>query len=449
MKLLLVNTVNDRTDLDSALPHLGLGYIAAYLRERLSIEIKIIDWNVKEQISEWKPDIVGISSATENYNIAKDIAIFCKEQNVITIIGGHHITALPETLCGDIGVLGEGEITAYEVIQSLQGGLNKEKLKIIKGVCFRDGDKVVVTERRALIEQIDSLPMPARDLLDIPKGGWAHLFSSRGCPFRCVFCSSSHFWQTTRFFSAEYVMKELKVIIERYNPKHITFSDDLFIADRVRLVKLVELIRKEGIHKKVSFSLKCRANLVNEEAIRLLKMMNCIEIGMGLESGCQKILSFLKNNVTTEDGWNAITIIKKYKIFFSPTFIIGSPEETKADALESLEWIKRSKIDQFNFFTLMPLPATPLWTLALEKGKVSNDMDWDKLRLDPNTPLGDRIMLAEKMTVNELQEIYELFLKEQRKRRHRYMVKKAIAHPETVMPYIRQRFKHVVKRYTR
>lgn len=440
MKLLLVDAIGD-SELHTALPHLGLAYIAAYLRERMTIEIKIVSKEVVETVHEFKPDVVGISSVSENYNIAKKYVSVCKSLGITTIIGGHHITALPDTLCADLGVLGEGEQTAYEVIECIQKyGFALEKLKHIKGVAYFEDGKVKITERREPIEPMDKLPFPARDLLPIQKNGWVHLFTSRSCCYKCIFCASSAFWGKLRFFSAEYVMKELKFIIETYNPSFVTFSDDLFIADRQRFEKIVNMICEEGIHKKVKFILKCRANLLNDEVMKLLRKMSVIEIGAGIESGCQTTLSYLKDSVTVEQNAEAIRLTKKYKILFSPTFIIGAPYETKADALETLEFIKRTKPDQFNFFQLIPLPSTVIWEYALKRGLVSNDMeDWSKLNLDPNVDKRKRIFMAEKMTIEEFEEVHALFEKERKKRWRSYAIRKAIRHPKAALLWLKKK----------
>ncbi|MDY6966235.1 MAG: radical SAM protein [Halobacteriota archaeon] len=442
-KFLLINAIDGHIELDFTLPHLGLGYIASYVRDNLdSIDVRIIDGDFKREILSFRPDLVGITSVSQNFGIARNIASLCEGEDIPVIIGGPHISALPSQLSPgmDVGVIGEGERTVLEIIRFFEEhGMDFGKIGDIDGIVYRDDGELKVTDTRKLIDPLDTIPLPARDLLNIRRGDRLHMFSSRGCPFRCRFCSSSRFWGSVRFFSAGYVLDEIRYMIDKYHPPHIAFSDDLIIANKRRLREIADMIDEEGIGDEVSFSLKCRANLVNEEVVRLLKKMNVIEVGIGLESGSQKILNYLKDGTTVEDNRTAIDLIKRYDILLSPTFILGSPSETKEDALETLDFIRRSKMDQFNFFTLIPLPGTPVWDYAKERGLVSDDMDWSKLSLAPNSLSFDGVVLSEEMSEEELIEVYSSFERERKKRYHGYVIRKGLKHPNQVIPFLRKK----------
>ena len=174
----------------------------------------------------------------------------------------------------------------------------------------------------------------------------------RGCPYKCTFCSSSKFWKRARFFSAKYVVNEIEHVIERYKVKDIMLWDDLFIANKKRLREIAALIKERRIDEKISFSCSVRANLVNDELCTLLKDMNVTGVTMGLESGTDRILKYLKQgNVTVGDNTSAIQTCKKYGFDVGGSFIIGSPTETREEVLTTLNFIKTSKLDRGDIYS--------------------------------------------------------------------------------------------------
>jgi anaerobic magnesium-protoporphyrin IX monomethyl ester cyclase len=253
------------------------------------------------------------------------------------------------------------------------------------------------------------------------------MFTSRGCPYRCVFCSSSRFWGKLRFFSAEYVVKEIKSIKETYpQVKMISFYDDLFIADKPRLKRIVELLTEESLNEKLAFSCSCRANLVADDVAKLLKEMNVVSVGMGLESGNQRILTYLKGEgITVEHNRNAVKILKKNSLAANASFVIGSPDETREEILETLEFIKEINLDFVDTYVLTPLPGTPVWEYAKKRGLVSDNMDWGKLDVSFAENHEKAIILSEKLSREELLSLYKTF----QSLRYRTMLKNALKHP--------------------
>jgi radical SAM superfamily enzyme YgiQ (UPF0313 family) len=255
---------------------------------------------------------------------------------------------------------------------------------------------------------LDHIPFPARDLFGMKRQKSVHLLSSRGCPYKCRYCASTIFWKGIRFFSPEYVVEELKMLISEYSPNQICFYDDLFIANKKRLSRIVDLVKKEGINKKAEFFVTLRANLVDEETVKLLKEMNVISTNIGLESGNPRILQHLKNKITLEDNIRAIEIMKRYHLNIGGSFIIGSPDETKEEILETLSFIKSNNITSTSrVYILTPLPGTYFWEHALKKGLVSENMDWKKLNIESN--MSDKIIIAEQIDRKELFKLYSVF----------------------------------------
>jgi anaerobic magnesium-protoporphyrin IX monomethyl ester cyclase len=410
----LLTEATDRSKLEETFaPNLGLGYLASYLRTYLDdVEVHLVDSNLAASLSELQPDLVGISSVSQNYNRAMHQARLANKIGALVVIGGAHISAIPETLSPDmnLGVIGEGEETLAEIVRLLQACDSRPSLSHwaeVPGLVFRDLDgSLHITGPQAPIEPLDRIPFPARDLLS-PDSNYHHLISSRGCPYNCVFCSSTRFWEGVRFHSPEYVVQEVEMILDKYQPQYLTFFDDLFIASRKRLRRIVELIREKGIHKRVAFQLTVRANLIDEETVDLLQQMNVFDVLIGLESGNERALRFLKGNVTLEQNQRAVDLLHAGGIGISATFIIGAPHETRQEILQTLEFIKQNPLSEARTYILTPLPGTPVWDMAETHGLVSDNMDWSQLDLTKNP--NSKIIVSETLTVEELNDLYRLF----------------------------------------
>src|SRR3989338_5093239 len=189
MKLLLAEAVNEASAIQTKYASLGLGYLVACLQDKLkrNLIIKIAGADTIAEINNFKPDVVGLSSVSQNFSRAKKIAAYCQPKGIKVIIGKSHITALPMSLDKnmDVGIIGEGEETFSEIILLLlENKFIKEELYKIKGIVFHDSDRIVRTAERALIENLDSLPFPDRRSLGLKPGDNFYLFSSRGCPYR-------------------------------------------------------------------------------------------------------------------------------------------------------------------------------------------------------------------------------------------------------------------------
>lgn len=397
MKLALISL--DKT---GGVPPLGLAYIASYLREYSGFDNTVIidKEDPLKKIKKEKPDVVGISSVTSCFTEAVSLSKTIKQQfDITTIIGGVHISLLPHKLpeTFDVGVINEGEQTVLELVNLFEkyGGFRKEDLIKTDGIVFYENDNIKITKPTKPIEPLDKIPYPARDLLRMKEyylqprfvphihgkvSIGTHIVPGRGCPYRCKFCST--IWKGVRFFSAEYLLGEVKLLIEDYKINNISFYDDLFIANRKRLEDFADLIVREKINEQAEFGSWGRTNLISEGICKILKKMNLNSLSFGFESGSDKVLKYLKGeNISIEDHIRAIELCKKYDIKVSGSFMIGNPFETKQDIEQTFDFIKKHIDCNVLIYITTPLPGTPIWELAKERGLVSEEMDWNELDL--------------------------------------------------------------------
>ncbi len=212
-------------------------------------------------------------------------------------------------------------------------------------------------------------------------------------------------------FTPEYVVKEIELLINKYNINNIIIYDDIFILNKERVRKISELIAEKGMNTRASFSVQARVNLISDDICQYLKKMNVTSVGFGFESGSDRILKSLKgDNISVSTSRKAIKLCKKYGFSVFGPFIIGSPDETKKDIVRSIEFFNQQPIEESEVYVATPLPGTRLWDYAFEKKLVDYNMDWsilDPYITDPSQILDRNIILSDKLSKSEL---YELFL---------------------------------------
>jgi radical SAM superfamily enzyme YgiQ (UPF0313 family) len=425
MRILFINAIDPYSEVQSRWPNLGLGYLASALRPYFKIDFKIVSRNIPQEIKSFRPDIVGITAVSQNYGYAKQYAAVAKQAGLPVIIGGMHISALPYSMTRDmdIAVIGEGERTIVEVVERLWSPNGIKDLSSVKGIAFRINDRIFMTGPRPLIDPLDQISRPARDLMKIRTQ--SSLFSSRGCPYRCTFCASSRYWKAVRFFSASYVCYELMEMIFM-GVKRVNFYDDLMIADLPRLIELHNNIVNHRELRRLRFWLNARANTVTEETAHLMADMGVVSVGMGLESGNARTLKYLKGgSVSVEDNYNAIRLLHENGIAATASFVIGSPDETEEEIMDTYHFIENSGLDFVDVFPLVPYPGTPVWDEARARGFVSDiDMDWSRLGIYHNKKK-DPIIMSRHLTRADMDRIYAKF----QRLRLKIAAKRAWFHP--------------------
>lgn len=413
IRVLFINAVDAASEVENRYRPLWPAYLAAYAERRFgsgTFRFHYAEAAVEKELESFRPQLVAISAVSQNFNFAIDYARIAKQWGAAVLVGGFHLSCIPECLTEhmDVGCLGEGEETFGELLQRHleSGSLHGEGLGGVAGIVYRENGRLIATPPRPLVSSLDQLPHPDRSLIGYRKHDY--MFTSRGCPYRCTFCASSRFWDTVRYASPEYVIEEIRELID-HGVDTISFYDDLFVAHRRRLQQIAALIVSNGFHRRVSFTCSCRANAVTPDVVESLKAMHVVSVGMGLESGCDRTLRYLKGSVTVRQNERAIELLKNAGIQANASFIIGSPSETREEMLQTYRFIQGSRIDFFDVYTLTPLPGTPVWETAKKRGLVSDRMDWNRLNVNFEVSGDTAVILSETVTRQELRAMYRKF----------------------------------------
>ncbi|RLE13156.1 B12-binding domain-containing radical SAM protein [Candidatus Aerophobetes bacterium] len=375
---------------------LGLAYLASFI-EKDGHKVKIIDSNtlgyrikdIKEEIEKFNPHLVGVTATTSCIYDAYEVAKIIKEVDpgIKVVIGGPHVTFIAkETLkeCPfiDVVVRGEGEETFRELVNFFESSSEDTwSLEEVKGITFRKDNKIIETDSRSLIKNLDSIPFPAYHLLPMEKYSlegkrFATIITSRGCPFSCIFCSSSRlFGKTWRARSPENVIEEIKLLKNKYGVREIEFLDDTFTLNKKRAEKICEILIKEKID--ISWSCSSRVDTIDESLIEKLKKAGCHTIYVGVESGSQKILNIIDKGITLPQIEKTINLIKKVNINSFGSFILGIPGETVKTIKKTINFAKKLNPSFVQFSICTPYPGTKLFEMAKEKGWLLTK-DWSK-----------------------------------------------------------------------
>lgn len=413
-KILFYNAINTQVETETRFPQLGLGYLISSAEKKYPggrLSFRCIEKNPIEEINDFKPDLVGITAVSQNFGRVSAVSDYCLKEGIPTLLGGIHCTLLPQSLpkSASAGCLGEGEDTFVEVVDALFQENLLGKISKIPGLFFWEKDVLCCSPPRERMKNLDVLPFPAREHFQISHH--TYMFSSRGCPFRCVFCASSRYWDTVRFFSAEYVVSEIEFLVKQYKVDFISFFDDLFAVNRKRLEEIIMLLQRKGLAGKVAFTMNCRADIVDHELVELARKMGVVSVGFGFESGDEETLQYLKGKAASiEKNYNAVKLFKEKGIFVNGSFVIGSPRETKAQMGKTFHFIKKSAIDLFDIYILTPYPGTPLWDYAQAKGIIPKDFtEWNRLDVNVFREPQNALILSETLHPEEVLKMYEKF----------------------------------------
>ena len=405
---------------------LGLMYVAAYL-EKMGIDVRIFeclldehteyvinkgirntlgvnDEYFKEVIREEAPDIVGVGIPfTAQLEAAVKATELIKEANpdITVVAGGPHVSAvrgelLKEIKTIDYGIIGEGEIAFYNLVESIRDG---KPCTDLPGLIYRtqeDGASVIRENQPELIEDLDEIPYPAYHLIDmdlffgkIKKGvvgraikGHTHSISmvtSRGCPFDCVFCSIHiHMGRRHRAHSADYVAKHIKYVADKYGITHISFEDDNFNANRKRCIDMFNRLIEDEVTIKWNTTNGLRADILDEELLLLMKKTGCECLTIAPESGSQHTLDTIINKkMDLKKIIRTAELCKKIGINVISFFVIGLPGETIKDMQKTVDfaiWLYEEYDATPSIFSATPLIGTKLYDIAVDNNYFVRDI---------------------------------------------------------------------------
>lgn len=389
---------------NNAVPPLGLLSIASVLKGE-GVEVIVWDRSLYnqdffEEIARFHPDVIGISVMTAQYAHAKEIIRSLKRKipKAIYICGGSHISALPEEaltgLDADVAVVREGEFTMKEFCRNLMKGCD---WKGIKGISYRQGNKVYHNPPRAFIEDLDVIPFTGRELLSTPfdwylippgviRGEFyvqtTTMITSRGCPYNCIFCASNIiFGRRFRRRSVENVIAEILYLKKRYGVKGVWFLDDCFTLDRSWINMFCSALTDRRIG--LIWSCQTRIDILDEELLSRMKSAGCVQIEIGIESGSDRVLRVLSKGISSNGAEEKFTVMKRLGLRTMASLMIGNPEESVDDIMITYRLVKRLKPDFVEFNVCTPYPGSRLYQMARERGwllrdKADFDADWSE-----------------------------------------------------------------------
>jgi radical SAM superfamily enzyme YgiQ (UPF0313 family) len=383
----------DITDIANRMVPQGMLSIAAYLI-REGHEVFVYDClgpgapvDIHRQVSTilgFQPQIVGFSTTTSSFPDAADIAQKIKEQNpdIVTVCGGVHVSALKEKLLAscpsfDYFVAGEGELTMSELASDVDPAG-------IAGLIHRQEGNALANAPREHIANLDDLPFPAYEKLPgFPRDYHLPLFSytqtpgatmitSRGCMFQCSYCDRSVFKKGYRFNSAAYIYEHMKHLRDRFGARHVNIYDDLFTANRKRIVELCEKLSRQPLG--MNFNCAVRVGYTDDDLLKMLKDAGCLMVSLGIESADPDMLARHKSGVELDCVRDTVQRIQAANLRAKGLFMMGLPGETEKSIKQTSDFIISLGLDDMNMAKFTPFPGAPLWKEIRDEGTF--DEDW-------------------------------------------------------------------------
>lgn len=385
---------------------LSYAYLAGYLKEKgIDVVIVFKDINQNElvkKIINLKPILVGFGNLYPELEEIKNIIYKLNkvQRDFPIVIGGQMFSPIPEfalRLTGaDFGVIGEGEIILYKLVKALQ---NNTDLSKIGGLVIRNKEQVIVNEGGQYIEDLSKLPKIPYELFDVNKwlqiGRWytqnrpeqphwrfddrvINVHGGRGCPFNCNFC---YHHNKARYRDIDNMMDEAEKALERFDANMLYFSDDLVIATPQRVKELLRRIRK--LKRPISYSVSTRFDILerlDDDLLKQLKGTGCRIMGLGIESGSDRILKLIGKNITAKRILKGLSRLKKAGILPTVSIMVGQYTETRKDVEKSFELVRKSVKTNpaiaYGFSITTPFPGSILYKLIFAKKLLKDDEDF-------------------------------------------------------------------------
>ena len=378
-------------------PPLGLLYLAAYVRKHTRHDVRVIDMPalgmtydaLGEELRAARPEMVGISGTTHNLVEVKRAADCVKTHSDASFVclGGPHVNAFPEESLAlasvDVAIQGEGERAFLALVNAVAAGHSYDD---VPGLIRRAGETVTVNPQADVIPDLDELPFPARDLVDTGayyyvlgrRATFTTLLTTRGCPFRCIFCSTPH--GKFRMRSPANIADEIEACMQD-GAEDFHFIDDTFNVS----IERVRALCREFLDRdlRIKWSFRGRVDTVDLDTLRLARKAGCTRIHFGIETGTDEGLRLLRKGITVRQAEDAIRSARRAGIATAAYFMIGCPHETtREDVLQTVAFACRIRPD-FAMFNVMTIyPHTELLNLATERSLIKKSY-WSEFARNP------------------------------------------------------------------
>ena len=372
----------------------GAGHdVRVHVREEHLMK-RSFDWDsadaaLRQELSDFRPEIVGLSVMTPSLAESATVANWAKEicgEQVLVVAGGAHPTALPEQTLAecpaiDVTALGESEQTIVELAEHR---ISPD----VSGIVYRNGDSFVHTGRRPPPQDLDALGPPAYDLFDMDfctapdrwmirwlKLSATNIHTSRGCPNRCRFCAGHVISGLgVRLHSLDYIIEQILTVVNRFGVEAINFNDDTLGADRGRLLGLCEMLRQHGLDRRIRWVCCLRVDQVDAELLSQMKRSGCIQIEYGFECGTEEALKRLGKHSTMELNHRAVRLTREAGIRIFADIMLGLPGETEDEFHATVRFLRETRPEIISSVQLCPLPGTAIFD-ELDQ-EVRDSLDW-------------------------------------------------------------------------
>ncbi len=376
-------------------PPLGLAYVASVAEKEghtvRVIESEALDYSYEDiyrEAAAFKPDIVGmptfLNTIQRVFTIAREVK--GRFPAVKTVLGGVQVTLNPDEAMAvdavDFVVRGEGENAFRDLLSALDGRL---AMADVRGLIWRDRGKAVFNPQQELIEDLDELSLPARHLFPMERYHSSsqlrgtrtlHMMTSRGCPFRCAYCTSHlTFGKTFRYHRPERIIREMRILKDQYGADGVQFYDETFTLNKKRVMDLCGALADSDI--RLPWACFTRVNLVDEELLRAMRRAGCYQIFYGVEAATQRLLDVIKKDITIEQIKNAFRWTKDAGIEALASFMIGLPTETLEESYKTIDFAIEIDADYSQWQKTTPFPGTELYDICEKHGTILTK-DWTK-----------------------------------------------------------------------
>jgi radical SAM superfamily enzyme YgiQ (UPF0313 family) len=374
---------------------LGLAYLGAYIKDLPGIEVagfannalKLGPEEYREIFRKEKPDVVAISILTPTVYMAWEMARVVKEAApaAVVVAGGAHCSALPEDTLKeqsiDYGVVGEGEEAFRELILALR---DKQDPAGIKNLVYRANGRVVINPKRPRMKDLDSIPLPAREIFGDSRYGMnvnrrvtsaknTTVLTSRGCPYGCIFCSKSIYGREFRQRSPQNVIDELK-LLERGGYGEVLILDDTFTVSKHWVLEFCRLFVEQGL--KTVWNCHARVDTIDEDVVKALKQANCSGLAFGIETGNPEMMEKIDKRITLDQARKALRLCRRYGLVTLCSYIFGYPGDTRRSVEDTLRFSVELDSDYANFSVLFIAPGSEIFE-GLRRKKAIPEGHWD------------------------------------------------------------------------